>query len=318
MVIRKDLSKLSHAERVALNHELYDKLEKAEEKIAKFEDFVARLEKCIEDLEGRLALNRRNSSKPPSSDFIRQPARPRSKGAKKQGGQQGHKGAGLLRVAEDQLAHIVEHQLPASCEGCGRKLPTPTSSDTQGRQVIDLPALAFEVVEHRVLSSTCSCGQVHLGKFPSGVNVPVQYGRRVKAAAVLLNSDHMVPMARTADILRTISGLSLCSASVKALVAEAGILASPIVESIAELCSRSKRAGADETGGKVAGVLHWVHVFATKNLTHIAPHEKRGMEAFASIGILERFEGVLTHEGWKPYRGLACEHSLCNAHHARE
>lgn len=42
------------------------------------------------------------------------------------------------------------------------------------------------------------------------------------------------------------------------------------------------------------------------------------MEAKASIGLLGRFEGVLTHDGGKPYRELACEPSRCNAHHARK
>jgi len=33
---------------------------------------------------------------------------------------------------------------------------------------------------------------------------------------------------------------------------------------------------------------------------------------------LTAFLGTLVHDGWKPYRALACTHALCNAQHLRE
>jgi transposase len=47
-------------------------------------------------------------------------------------------------------------------------------------------------------------------------------------------------------------------------------------------------------------------------------HQKRGSAAFDAFGLLATFVGTLVHDGWKPYRDLACVHALCNAHHLRE
>jgi len=50
----------------------------------------------------------------------------------------------------------------------------------------------------------------------------------------------------------------------------------------------------------------------------MARHVKRGKEAFDALELLPRYHGVLVHDGWQPYRDLACLHALCNAHHLRE
>lgn len=181
-----------------------------------------------------------------------------------------------MKVAEDQLAGIVDHKPPSTCDGCGKKLPTPTGCDIPGRQVLDLPPMAFEAIEHRVLSSACSCGKVHYGEFPPEVAAPVQYGSRIKAAAVFLNAEQMVPLARTANTLQNISGLSLSASSVHAFVSLAGALVAPVIDAIAELCKKSSRAGADETGGRVSGKLHWIHVCATQTSPTSPPTPSAG------------------------------------------
>jgi transposase len=37
-----------------------------------------------------------------------------------------------------------------------------------------------------------------------------------------------------------------------------------------------------------------------------------------AIGILEGFEGVSVHDGWRSYWQYACQHALCNVHHLRD
>src|SRR5260221_9677963 len=61
-----------------------------------------------------------------------------------------------------------------------------------------------------------------------------------------------------------------------------------------------------------------MHVSSTEHLTHYAVHAKRGKAALDAIGILEGFEGVSVHDGWRSYWRYACQHALCNVHHLRE
>jgi transposase len=276
---------------------------------------VAALTAKVAELEGGLTQNSRNSSKPPSSEGYGKP-KPKSLrtlGKNPPGGQKGHEGHTLKKAESPD--HIVLHAPPATCE-CG--LPLPEATVVEARQVFDLPSTHYEVTEHRVLEARCACGKRHRGEFPEGVNAPVQYGPRLKAAAVHLTQHHMLPAQRTADLMGELAGLPLSDATVLAAVAEACERLEPTVIAIGQAIVAAPIAHADETGLRVAGKLHWLHVLATTCLTWLGIHPNRGNKAFDAFSLLAAFVGTLVHDGWQPYRDLTCHHALCNAHHLRE
>jgi len=68
----------------------------------------------------------------------------------------------------------------------------------------------------------------------------------------------------------------------------------------------------DETGFRVSGKTHWLHVASTRNLTyyHLSPKRK---------ALLEGLTGTVIHDHWRPYYKLPnVQHGLCNQHHLRE
>lgn len=296
-----DLDRLSVAQKDDLIRSLFARVQELTAKVA--------------ELEGRLALNSRNSSKPPSAEGYGKPKpkslRPPSKNPP--GGQKGHEGHTLQKVESPD--HIVLHGAPATCE-CGLSLPEARVAET--RQVFDLPPTHYEVTEHRVLEARCACGKWHRGEFPEGVNAPVQYGPGLKGAVVHLTQHHMLPAQRTAELMGDLFDLPLSDATVLAAVEEACERLEPTVRAIGQAISAAPIAQADETGLRVAGKLHWLHVLVTGLLTWMGIHPNRGKKAFDAFGLLTSFVGTLVHDGWKPYRDLVCKHALCNAHHLRE
>jgi transposase len=186
------------------------------------------------------------------------------------------------------------------------------------RQVFDLPPTHYEVTEHRVLEARCAGGKLHRGEFPEGVNAPVQYGPCLKAAVVHLTQHHLLPAQRTAELMGDRFDLPLSDATVLAAVDEARQRLEPTVMAIGQAINAAPIAHADETGLGVEGKLHWLHVLATCLLTWMGIHPHRGKKAFDAFGLLTSFVGTLIHDGWKPYRDLACHHALCNAHQLRE
>jgi transposase len=270
----------------------------------------------VADLKGRLALNSQNSGKPPSSDGLGRP-KPKSrrqKGLNATGGQTGHRGHTLKKAAQPD--HIETHLPPSHCDACHR--PLPDAVVVESRQVFDIPPLHHEVTEHQVLEARCTCGKVHRGEFPTEVAAPVQYGPRIKAAVVHLTHHHMMPVARSGALTGDLFGLPMSDATVLAINEEARALIAPTVTAMGEAMKTVPVAHADETGMRVAGKLFWLHVLATSAMTWIGSHMNRGKKAFDAFGILGVFAGTLVHDGWKPYRDLACTHALCNAHHLRE
>ena len=307
-----DLSQLSHAQKDDLIRMLWPLQQQVQELMAQ----MLVMQERIKYLEGRLALNSKNSSKPPSSDGLAKPApkSQRAAGEKPNGGQKGHSGNTLR-----QSTHVDEtiiHPGATHCTVCHLELHAHAIAET--RQVFELPKLAMRVVAHQQMRATCTCGAIHLGAWPAGVNAPAQYGASVKAMAVHLNQYHLVPLARTAALMQDCYGASLSQASIQSFAQEAGAALKPTVDAIAQAVQNCAVVNADESGIRIQGKLHWLHCAVTQTLTWLAPHAKRGAQAFEALGLLQGVKGVLVHDGLISYKGLDCTHSLCNAHHIRE
>jgi transposase len=99
------------------------------------------LEERVAELERRFGQNSFNSSRPPSQDGLRKPARPERHGqsGRRPGKQPGAPGGHLARV--DDPSQVVVHT-PEHCARCGAGLANAVAG-VQARQVFDLPRLAF-------------------------------------------------------------------------------------------------------------------------------------------------------------------------------
>ena len=142
------------------------------------ESEIVALKARIAELERRLGLNSSNSSKPPSSDGLKKPARVRSlreRSGKKSGAQPGHEGETLRQVANAD--HVIDHHPPV-CSRYGEALTPDASGDYAARQVFDLPEpRPLVVTEHRGFSRRCEgCGATTRAAFPEDVKAPTQYG----------------------------------------------------------------------------------------------------------------------------------------------
>jgi transposase len=89
----------------------------------------------------------------------------------------------------------------AACGQCGASLKEVEATAPEERQVFDLPAIRIEVTAHRAEIKICpGCGAENRGVFPAGVTGRVQYGTEVKTGATYFQSQHFVPVERTAQI----------------------------------------------------------------------------------------------------------------------
>jgi transposase len=290
--------------------------------VAQQQERIAQLSAYVRELEGRLAKDSHNSSKPPSSDGLaRKPNKTQSlrrKSGKKPGGQLGHSGQTLRLVAEPDT--VVEHR-PAVCAGCQAPLDGQAPVVLrERRQVQDLPPLRLQITEHQALHVQCpACHAVSVGAFPPVVPSRAQYGPRLRAFAVYLVEQQLVPYARVQALLRDLLGVDLSGGTLVAWVQAAATVLQPVEDAIKTALGRAPVLHSDETGVRQSGHLVWAHVASTARLTHYAIHPKRGSEATEAIGILPIYTGVSVHDGWKPYQTQTqCRHALCNIHHLRE
>jgi transposase len=286
------------------------------ELIASLRAHIAALEAEVADLRRRLDLDSSNSSKPPSSDGLKKKPRVagslRGRSGKPSGGQTGHEGGTLRQVADPDL--VVRHEACA-CGRCGSRLDAKSATTFEKRQVFDIPERPLVVTEHQAAIYHCPhCRHVTTAAFPDGVVSPTQYGERIRAAAVYLNVQQLIPEDRVAQALSDLfAAAAICSASIVAWVAKkAGALA-PVYQAIGERVAEAAVRHLDETGYRIAGKLHWLHTTSSLLYTFYRAGEKRGDIPRDLQG------GVVVHDHFLPYRAMdRVDHAFCNAHILRE
>lgn len=300
-------------ENAALKRELAQK----DSRIAELEALLMAALLRIEELERRVGKDSHNSSKPPSSDGLRRKVREkRKKSEKRSGGQPGHPGHTLSQV--EQPDRVMMHR-PEMCENCHQDLQHIPGEVKERRQVHDLPEWHLEVEEHQVVEICCPhCQAKSRGNFPPTLRAAAQYGPRVQALAVYLSQFQLLPLERVCVTLSDLCDCGLSEGTLLNWIERAMNTLEPTHHRIKTLLLQSELLHADETGVRIKGILHWVHVAATGWLTFYGWHRKRGREAMDALGIWPHFQHRAMHDRWASYDQYDCAHSLCGAHLLRD
>ena len=169
-------------------------------------------------LRSRLDKNLKNSSKPPSTNSFRKPAsRDRSlreSSGNPQGKQASSSSASLPMTATPD--RVLRHA-PTKCRGCGSSLRCVPGTIAAKRQVIDVPPIRVETVEHQRIQKRCRCDTVTTRMFPAEVKCAVSYGPRLHAVGAYLLKVHYLPVARTADVFKDLFQLPVSTGWVSSL-----------------------------------------------------------------------------------------------------
>ncbi len=114
-------------------------------------------------------------------------------------------------------------------------------------------------------------------------------------------SGHHLPVERAAEIFADVCAAHVSTGWLAALSARAHQRLEPFETVLKAAIAASPVMHADETGARVAGANHWVHVAGTDALTFYGVHPKRGREAMDGFGILPSFAGTLVTDALASY-----------------
>jgi transposase len=278
---------------------------------------IGSLSQQLKALQDRLAKDSHNSHLPPSSDrFGRKRKSLRHKSEKPSGGQAGHAGASLpFSSTPDEITELTIER----CEVCQQDLHAVAACGRERRQVVDVPAPRLLVREYQTEQKQCPhCQQITIAAFPAGVQAPVQYGPHVGAMAVYLVQQQLLPLARACEVMGDLLGVHMSEATIWELIKRCAGQLAPVEQQIKEALMESEVIHQDETGLRVEGKGHWMHVTCTPTLTHYHVDTSRGKPALDAIGILAHFLGISIHDAWGSYFLYDCEHALCLVHVLRD
>lgn len=303
--------------------ELQQSVNDSGELIASLNETIRKMQQTIDSLNQKIALleeqknkNSRNSSKPPSSDGYSKPKSLRKSGGKK-GAPNGHPGNNLAinRKPDEIISHM-----PKGCEQCPRyKECLAAAKVCETRNEVDAE-VKITLIQHNVLEVDCPMHQDHRqGEFPADLNAFVQYGPNVTALAVALNTVGAVSLSRASDILRGVFGIPITPATVGSMVHRVSLKTDEPLQQTKDGLKASPLLHGDETGFRVEGKLHWVHVLCNGMFTHLSLSTKRGWKGMEEAGLLPRCHGTLTHDFWASYWHYGnFVHNVCRAHLLRE
>src|SRR5437870_4044603 len=222
-------------------------------------------------------------------------------------------------MAVEHPERTMTHEV-SICAHCHASLQNIEVVGYEERQVFDLPAIRIEVTAHCAEIKVCpACGKPSKGTFPDVVAQAVQYGPTVQTWASYFTNHHHIPVERTTEIFADLVQHRMSEATVLKASEHLATCIAPSTEAIKGMLRAAAVLQVDESGLRVQGKLHWLHVACTERLTSYEVHAKRGQEAMDDAGILGAFRGTAVHDHWKPYLKYdECDHALCNAHHLRE
>jgi transposase len=183
------------------------------------------------------------------------------------------------------------------------------------RQVLDLPEIRIQAVDHVAERCRCACGHETTGVFPATARAPVCWGPQVRALAIYLLDRQHLPVERTAELLGELLDAPVSTGWLCQVQREAADRLAPFITVVKDGLARAPVVHADETGTRVGTAKRWVHTLATSRLTLLVVHRRRGTEALHDIGVLPDYRGTVVHDGWAPYEAFhQATHAQCGAH----
>lgn len=163
---------------------------------------------------------------------------------------------------------MIKHPTPSCCDNCGCSTSSALRVSTIARQVFDIPPPKIEVTQHQVEVFRCGeCGEKIQGSFPVGVNAPQQYGMRIRAIASYLSNQHFIPEQRLSQLLSDLFNCSISEKTLANINESMAHLAVPLVGQIKEKIETARVKHLDETGMRIKGKNHWLHVVSTQEET---------------------------------------------------
>src|ERR1700716_2697183 len=134
----------------------------------------------------------------------------------------------------------------------------------------------------------------------------------------VLTCAHYLPIGRARDLLEKLTAIDVSTGFLAGIRGRAARrLEQKFLGHMTTLLAGAPVLHADETPGRAAGSLAYVHVACTEYLTlmHVGD---RSADTIDAGGVLGEFTGVLVRDGYAGYEHLTAVHAWCGAHLLRD
>ncbi len=284
------------------------------ERVAELEAQVAALQAQLEKAL-KLLEEKTRSGKRQAAPFSKGPPKAEPKTPGRKPGED--YGRHQRRAVPEHVDEVYEVPLPERCPGCDSR--DLLDEGTQSQWQTDLPTQPI-VRRFDIHCGHCAdCGTRVQGRHALQTSDALgaaasQLGPNVHAAQAILNKELGLSHGKIARLLRLLFGIRIQRSTSCRSVLRTARKCEPAYAEIIDKVRGSPVIKSDETGWKVGGRLHWLHVFVSEAAVLYRIDRRRGHEIPAQI-IGLAYDGVLIHDGLASYdRFWRARHQQCLAH----
>ncbi len=284
-------------------------------------DLVPGMDARLRTLEGRLAKNSSNSSKPPSSDLTKPKGKKRGKGKRKIGAQPGHPKHERPPFLEGEIDRFHDYRLDA-CPECNH--PDVAFVDLPPRVIQQMELATTMVVkeEHRSYPVWCErCGKIHYHPFPANVVKEGLFKERLTALVAYMKAVDHASFSTIRKFIRDVLGENVSRGYLRKVVEKVSrSLDAPYGELLGRL-PLEQTLNVDETGHKENGERFWTWVFRADLYVLFKIDKSRGSKVLVEM-LGEEFDGVLGCDYFSAYHKYMNDFNVtvqfCIAHLIRD
>lgn len=208
------------------------------------------------------------------------------------------------------------------CPDCGgANLGKP--SVCYSRQILDIPVVSYEVVEHVVFKRFCFNCKIRIYPSVNFSQYVLDQGRigiNLMSAVFTMREQENLSIHQIQDHLKTFYHLDLSLGEIVQILHQEAALGSSEYQNIKENLLNSKVIYADETGGREDGRngYHWS--FSNRKFHLLTYNQSRGAKVVRAILGEEGkdFEGVLVTDFYSSYNEYLGPHQRCWVHYLRD
>jgi transposase len=292
---------------------------------ADLEERLEQLHARVAQLEADLAAakkNSANSSKPPSSDFVKKPKpKPRSGKKRKRGGQPGHAKHERPLFPDDQVDYTELHCI--ECPECHGPV-VPSKAPPKIIQQIELPLPSEMISITGVRSHACwckKCEQVHYAPFDEATSRAGLLGARLTALIAYLKGTCHCSYSTIRKFVRDVLAISISRGYLAKLIAKASDCLEGAYDALAKRLPKEPCLNVDETGHKNNKQSMWAWCFRASLFTLFKIDASRGSDVLVQM-LGSEFNGILGCDYFSAYRKYMKDFGIlvqfCLAHFLRD
>jgi transposase len=262
-----------------------------------------------------------NSSKPPSSDLVKQSHKKDKENKGKIGGQPGHSKHERMPFSQDEVHDVHEYNL-TECPVCHNPVEIDLSKDPkiiQQAEIIDVP---IHIEEHKAHAYWCkNCQKYHYSEFPPEVIKAGLFKAKMTALVAYMKNVNHSSFSNIRKFIRDVLHLKVSRGYLSKIIQKVSNSLEMAYEELLMLIPLVRKVNIDETSHKENGELFWTWVFKTDLFVLFKIDKSRGSKVLEEV-LGKEFNGVLGCDYFSAYRKYMKDFNIiiqfCIAHLIRD